>query len=416
MVNRWRVEEDRFLEPARHHRRRRVHRRDREAAPRRRWAVGALGAAVAGRRAAGRRQSPRLARRSTRRRRCGSSPPTPPPAPRCASPKQDRGGTTPPSQHRPRGTANGPQRHGGARRALARAGRSRARRRRTGCASGCKPTPANSCAPKGSRSPARPCCAAPTNSCNNTSATRRSRYEQRTHRGIARLEHAATAGVLLLAAGSFVLSYDALHQLAVANHVPRPLAWIWPLIVDGFIITASLAVLHAVLLERTSALPVAAAADVLHHVGRLQRAARTTDAGRTTGRRDPTPHARAVVRTAHAPTPRPTATTAEAHPAIEPQNARVRFPAEPVEKTGTSDAVATLGHSLLQRAREIHEQHRHDSKKLTGKTLGQILGVSDGYARRLLRRDRSDPRRQPRRRAGGQLRRVFTSTQILLRG
>jgi len=37
--------------------------------------------------------------------------------------------------------------------------------------------------------------------------------------------------------------YDALHQFALTNQVPRPLAWIWPLIVDGFIITASLAVL-----------------------------------------------------------------------------------------------------------------------------------------------------------------------------
>ena len=73
--------------------------------------------------------------------------------------------------------------------------------------------------------------------------------------GIGRLEHAATAGVVLLAAGSFVLSYDALHQLAVTNHVPKPFAWIWPLIVDGFIITASLAVLHAVLNQRSAAYP-----------------------------------------------------------------------------------------------------------------------------------------------------------------
>lgn len=39
----------------------------------------------------------------------------------------------------------------------------------------------------------------------------------------------------------------------------------------------------------------------------------------------------------------------------------------------------------MRRAREIHEQHRVDGVKLTGKVLGQILGVSDGYARRLLR-------------------------------
>jgi hypothetical protein len=73
--------------------------------------------------------------------------------------------------------------------------------------------------------------------------------------GVGRLERATTGGVLALAAGSFVLSSDALHQLAIANHVPRPLAWIWPLIVDGFIITASLAVLHAVLRGRPAGYP-----------------------------------------------------------------------------------------------------------------------------------------------------------------
>jgi hypothetical protein len=70
-----------------------------------------------------------------------------------------------------------------------------------------------------------------------------------------RVERAATAGVVALAAGSFALSYDALHHLAVANQVPRPLAWIWPLIVDGFIIVASLAILHAVQRGRTARHP-----------------------------------------------------------------------------------------------------------------------------------------------------------------
>jgi len=54
------------------------------------------------------------------------------------------------------------------------------------------------------------------------------------------------------------------------------------------------------------------------------------------------------------------------------------------EQLETTD-VLTGGRSILQRAREIQEQHRGDDVKLTGKTLGQILGVSDGYARRLLR-------------------------------
>ena len=47
-----------------------------------------------------------------------------------------------------------------------------------------------------------------------------------THRVATRVERAATAGVVALAAGSFALSYDALHQLAEASQVPKPLTWI----------------------------------------------------------------------------------------------------------------------------------------------------------------------------------------------
>ncbi|BEP13314.1 hypothetical protein acdb102_16250 [Acidothermaceae bacterium B102] len=61
-----------------------------------------------------------------------------------------------------------------------------------------------------------------------------------------RIQTVTTAGVAGLAIGAFLLSYDALHQLARTSHVPAPLAWLWPLIVDGFILVASLAVLDAV--------------------------------------------------------------------------------------------------------------------------------------------------------------------------
>jgi Protein of unknown function (DUF2637) len=61
-----------------------------------------------------------------------------------------------------------------------------------------------------------------------------------------RIQAVTTAGVAALAVGAFLLSYDALHQLARTSHVPAPLAWLWPLIVDGFILVASLAVLDAV--------------------------------------------------------------------------------------------------------------------------------------------------------------------------
>jgi hypothetical protein len=54
----------------------------------------------------------------------------------------------------------------------------------------------------------------------------------------------AVAGVLLLAAGAFVLSYSALHAVAVAAGINPGLAGLYPLIIDGFLTIASLAALH----------------------------------------------------------------------------------------------------------------------------------------------------------------------------
>jgi hypothetical protein len=41
--------------------------------------------------------------------------------------------------------------------------------------------------------------------------------------------------------------------------------------------------------------------------------------------------------------------------------------------------------SMLERARELHRQHVQQGVRLTGNALGATLGISDGYARRLLR-------------------------------
>ena len=70
-----------------------------------------------------------------------------------------------------------------------------------------------------------------------------------------RIQALSTAGVTGLATGAFLLSYDALHQLARTSHVPAVLAWLWPLIVDGFILVASLAVLDAVHTGRRAIYP-----------------------------------------------------------------------------------------------------------------------------------------------------------------
>ena len=49
------------------------------------------------------------------------------------------------------------------------------------------------------------------------------------------------SGVVLLALGGFVLSFNALRDLAVHSGLLPELSWIWPLIVDGFIVVATAA-------------------------------------------------------------------------------------------------------------------------------------------------------------------------------
>jgi hypothetical protein len=55
----------------------------------------------------------------------------------------------------------------------------------------------------------------------------------------------SAAGVLVLAAAAFTLSYDALHQLALDSQVRPGLAWVWPVVIDGTIVVALLTVLAA---------------------------------------------------------------------------------------------------------------------------------------------------------------------------
>jgi hypothetical protein len=55
----------------------------------------------------------------------------------------------------------------------------------------------------------------------------------------------SAAGVLVLAAAAFTLSYDALHQLALDSRVRPGLAWMWPGVIAGTIVVALLTVLAA---------------------------------------------------------------------------------------------------------------------------------------------------------------------------
>jgi hypothetical protein len=203
--------------------------------------------------------------------------------------------------------------------------------------------------------------------------------------GLGMLERAATAGVAFLAAGSFALSYDALHQLAVANDVPKPLAWVWPLIIDGFIITASLAVLHAILTARSATYPWI-----------LVLAFSTTSVAFNILHAPPTVVARSV-----AAIPPLTLVLSfellmrQLGDRLGPDVQSVRPAiATAFEQSATARSAHHGGPaaqqpggaaSLLDTTRRLAREHADAGIRLTGKTLGHLLGVSDGYARRLLR-------------------------------
>jgi Protein of unknown function (DUF2637) len=69
----------------------------------------------------------------------------------------------------------------------------------------------------------------------------------------------SAAGVLMLAAAAFTLSYDALHQLALNSRVRPALAWLWPVVIDGTIVVALLTVLAAKRASARAAYPWALA-------------------------------------------------------------------------------------------------------------------------------------------------------------
>lgn len=67
---------------------------------------------------------------------------------------------------------------------------------------------------------------------------------------------AVVLAVAVIAAGSFALSFRALHELAQANGQPSDLAWIWPVIVDISLVVYTAAVMVAQLLRTGAKLPI----------------------------------------------------------------------------------------------------------------------------------------------------------------
>jgi hypothetical protein len=198
------------------------------------------------------------------------------------------------------------------------------------------------------------------------------------------LNRGTTGGVLGLAVAGFTMSYDALHSLALTQGVPAALAWMWPLVVDGFIVIASLSVVRAVADSRHAAYPwllvltfsaISVTFNIVH--------AAPTAVARFVAAIPPTAlvlsfellmrQLRHQLKTNRAPS----------RDSLEPQLAA--RPAPPPPQLTNEAGSAAGRQNLLDKARHIHEDQQRDGTKLTGKTLAALLGISDGYARRLLR-------------------------------
>ena len=197
-----------------------------------------------------------------------------------------------------------------------------------------------------------------------------------------------TCGVIGLAVAGFAMSYDALHSLAVEQGVSAALAWLWPLVVDGFIVVASLSVVRAVADGRRAVYPwllvlafssISVTFNVVHAAPTLvaRLVAAIPPAALVLSFELLMRQLRAALRPTAAPAP-----------ANAPQLVVAPTPAasEPRRELPT----AAPGSPVLERARDIYTAHRRADQQLTGVVLARELGISDGYGRRLLRQLATD--------------------------
>jgi hypothetical protein len=229
----------------------------------------------------------------------------------------------------------------------------------------------------------------------------------------------SAAGVLGIGAAAFLLSYDALHSLALASGVRPGLARIWPGVLDGFIVVATLTVVAAKRASRPTWYPWAlvvlfsaasVAFNILHAVDqaltragwvaalvfamppvalvlathlllqqgvwRRQHAWAASAVGEATPEGRTTPRVGAMTQPAVA-TSRQPESPAAAGAASRPPAPAVRPPA-PSPDAATRD-----------RARRLYIEAQAAGRKLTGADLGRALGTSDSYGRLLLREFRT---------------------------
>jgi hypothetical protein len=206
----------------------------------------------------------------------------------------------------------------------------------------------------------------------------------------------SAAGVLVLAAAAFTLSYDALHQLALDSRVRPALAWLWPVVIDGTIVVALLTVLAAKRAATRPGYPWTLA-------GLFSLASVAFNIAHAPDR----PVAQlvfamapiALVLTTHLlmqqvswrrPTPVQTALSAEREADLTPVH-----PHTPANYPAHEPAPADRGAPAVARARvrAAYEAQVAAGQTPTGAGLARAAGVSERYGQRLLAEFTTDPTR-----------------------
>jgi hypothetical protein len=213
----------------------------------------------------------------------------------------------------------------------------------------------------------------------------------------------SAAGVLVLAAAAFTLSYDALHQLALDSRVRAGLAWLWPVVIDGTIVVALLTVLAAKRAARGAGYPWAlaglfSAASVAFNIAH----APDRPVARLVFAMAPV----ALVLTTHLLMQqvswRPPTSGRAAAPApqayLEPEQEADPQPAHP-HRPGDHPAPEPAGAEQLgkvgarARVRAAYQAQLAAGHTPTGAGLARAAGVSERYGQRLLAEFTADPAR-----------------------
>jgi hypothetical protein len=206
----------------------------------------------------------------------------------------------------------------------------------------------------------------------------------------------SAAGVIVLAAAAFTLSYDALHQLALDSRVRPALAWLWPVVIDGTIVVALLTVLAAKRAATKAAYPWAlaglfSAASVAFNIAH----APDRPVAQLVFAMAPV----ALVLTTHLlmqqvgwrrPAPGPAAPVPE--PQAGPKPAQPHTPADhPAQPPAPADQRAPAG--ARARVRAAYEAQIQAGQTPTGAGLARAAAVSERYGQRLLAEFTADPAR-----------------------